>query len=207
VELAGLVTASSSLVPTLSKHAHLSPDDGICMIELVSILAGEPFSGHPRCTDPTLATIGRVVNDDLSHAARQALVPLAAGLVGRRGDARQLAPVLVQQCLTVAAKHPTKRLPVLRRHQRRAAHWGTFLRRHPRRLGRLGGAVYRRGPAQHAITAMVLHLRQVPPAERDAALREVLDAAIAATPLLSPHNQMPVIPVRHFGAARRGRRQ
>jgi hypothetical protein len=41
--------------------------------------------------------------------------------------------------------------------------------------------LYARGPAQHAIAAMILALRTLPIADRDHALQTVLLAAIAAT--------------------------
>ena len=96
-------------LPPLRPGTHLTPEDGACLMELVSLIAGEPFSDHPRCTDPTLATIVRVVNDALSDSSRQALVPLAGTLVGRAGDPARLAPRLVSTCLTVTQQ----RLPAL----------------------------------------------------------------------------------------------
>jgi hypothetical protein len=74
-------------------------------MELVSVLAGQPWSDHPACTDPTLATIARVVNDELSDPARQTLAQLAAELVGRTGDPARLAPALVHRCLPMAEAH------------------------------------------------------------------------------------------------------
>lgn len=174
-------------LPLLSPGTHLSPDDGACLMELVSVLAAEPWSDQPACTDPTLATIARVVNDDMSDATRQAIVPLAADLVGRTGDPVHLAPHLVDLCLTVTQRHLPAPSPRLERHRRRAA----------RRLAadhRLGVSLpawlYARGPAQHAITAMILALRALPAADRDRALQTVLHAAVAAAtqrPVAAPH--------------------
>ncbi|WP_158647704.1 hypothetical protein [Actinoplanes sp. ATCC 53533] len=49
-------------------------------MELVALLAGEPFSDAPTCTDAALATIARVVNDETSDPARQTLAPPAVDL-------------------------------------------------------------------------------------------------------------------------------
>jgi len=187
----------SETTPTLTAHAHLSPDDGICLMELVSLLAGEPFSDHPRCTDPTLATIGRVVNDELSTGARQALVPLARDFAGRREDTYGLAPVLVQQCLAIATEYLPMPQPTLQRHHRRAAAWITLMTRQPKRLSQLVGAIYVRGPAQHAIGATVRQLRQLPATQRDAALWQILDAAVAATPRGAKTPPEPADPKTH----------
>src|SRR5258705_378604 len=92
-------------LPLLTPGAHLDPADGACLMELVSVLAGQRWSDQPTCTDPTLATIARVVNDGLSHPARQSLAPHAADLVGRTGDPARLAPALVERCLTVGQQH------------------------------------------------------------------------------------------------------
>jgi hypothetical protein len=185
------MTALPDRLPLLSPGAHLSPDDGACLMELVSVLAGARWSDTPACTDPTLATVARVVNDEMSDPARQHLAILAAELVGRRGDPARLAPAIVAACLSVAAAH-VARPGRLHRHQRRAAR-----QLQPPPTGgpadpihvRLVRYLYARGPAQHAITAAVVALRHLPPRVRDAALRQMLDAATAATPPASayPH--------------------
>ena len=165
-------------LPVLRPGAHLSPHDGACLMELVSVLAAEPFSDRPACTDATLATVARVVNDDMSDAARQALAPLAADLVGRAGDPGLLAPHLVHVCLTVAQRHLHAPSPRLDRHRRRA---GRRLAIDHRVGPRLPARLYARGPAQPAITAMTLALRALPIPDRDRALQAVLRAAIAGT--------------------------
>ena len=49
-------------------------------MEYASKLAGEPFSDHPRCTDPMLATLARMVNDATSDGGRQQLACLGPDL-------------------------------------------------------------------------------------------------------------------------------
>ena len=49
-------------------------------MEYVSVLAGAPFSDHPRGTDPTLAALARLVNDACTDAGRPLLAALAPQL-------------------------------------------------------------------------------------------------------------------------------
>ncbi|MFI7491405.1 hypothetical protein ACIBXA_23760 [Micromonospora echinaurantiaca] len=169
-------------LPPLRPGTHLTPEDGACLMELVSLIAGEPFSDHPRCTDPTLATIARVVNDALSDSSRQALVPLAGTLVGRAGDPARLAPRLVSTCLTVTQQRLPRPSRTLQRHLRRAVRRAAA-QRQPRSawIVRLTAWLYARGPAQQAITAMIMAVRRLPAKERDRALLQVFSAAVTVT--------------------------
>ena len=72
----------------LSKGKHTSPDEGACVMELSSMLAGEPFSDHPRSVCPVIAALLRRYNDALDDWRRQDLYAYAARVVGSRGSAR-----------------------------------------------------------------------------------------------------------------------
>ncbi|MEV4201354.1 hypothetical protein [Micromonospora globbae] len=169
-------------LPLLHPGAHFSPNDGACLMELVSVLAGQRWSDHPSCTDPTLATIARVVNDELTDSSRQALAPMAGSLIGRTGDPARLAPLLVRACLAAAQRLLPRPSRTLERHRRRAAQRLAALRRpRPAWAAQLAAWLYVRGPAQQAITAMVLAVRRLPTDERDRALLHVFAAAMAAT--------------------------
>lgn len=72
-------------VPILSPGTHLHPDDGACLMEYVSVLAGETFSDDPPCTPVALAIVARLVNDAMSDSARQSLARRAPGLIIRPG--------------------------------------------------------------------------------------------------------------------------
>jgi hypothetical protein len=50
-------------LPLLQRGHHRRPEDGACVMEYVSVLAGGKFTDHPRCTHPALATLARLVND------------------------------------------------------------------------------------------------------------------------------------------------
>jgi hypothetical protein len=67
-------------LPVLGAGAHLAPEDGVCLMEYVSVLAGQRFTDSPRCTGPTLAFLARLVNDTVDDGDRGLLAPLAAEL-------------------------------------------------------------------------------------------------------------------------------
>ena len=71
----------------LSKGKHSSPDDGACVMELASMLAGEPFSDHPACVCPVIGSFLRAYNDSVDDARRQDLYAYAARVVGSRAGA------------------------------------------------------------------------------------------------------------------------
>ena len=68
----------------LSKGKHISPEDGACVMELASMLAGEPFSDHPVCSCPVIGSFLRAYNDSLDDERRQDLYAYAAKVVGSR---------------------------------------------------------------------------------------------------------------------------
>lgn len=70
------------IMPVLSAGAHDRPEDGACVMELVSYLAGEAWSDRPACTHPVLARAAQVVNDRLPDSERHRLVPLIGRLFG-----------------------------------------------------------------------------------------------------------------------------
>ena len=71
----------------LSPGKHYSPDDGACVLELASMLAGEPFNDHPASVCPVLGSLLRSYNDSVDDDARQDLYAYAARVVGTRTDA------------------------------------------------------------------------------------------------------------------------
>jgi hypothetical protein len=87
-------------LPILAAGAHRSETDGACLLEFVSVLAGEPFSVHPSCVHPILAAIARGVDANVSEPARPALAVIVPDLIGTRGAAARADPIL---CGLVAA--------------------------------------------------------------------------------------------------------
>lgn len=69
-------------MPVLSRGGHNTPEEGACVMEYVSILAGEEFDDFPKCTHPTLARAAQHVNDILEDKHRHLLIPLITKLIG-----------------------------------------------------------------------------------------------------------------------------
>ena len=70
----------------LSKGKHSSPEDGACVIELASMLAGESFSDDPASVCPVIASFLRAYNDSVGDERRQDLYAYAAKIVGSRAS-------------------------------------------------------------------------------------------------------------------------
>jgi hypothetical protein len=86
----------------LRRGAHPSRSDGLCAMELVAWLAGEPHSDEPQCACPVAAAIVRATNDTLDDQARERLLrPLVPLLVQSRGSAavERRRGLLVLDCL------------------------------------------------------------------------------------------------------------
>jgi hypothetical protein len=82
----------------LARGRHQSPDQGACVMELSSMLAGEPFSDHPRSVCPVIGAFLRAYNDGLPDDRRQDLYEYAAKAVGTaRG--RHARRVRARMCL------------------------------------------------------------------------------------------------------------
>jgi hypothetical protein len=66
----------------LEKGQHTSPQRGVCVMELASMLAGERFTDRPRSVSPCIAAVLRGYNDGLDDERRQTLKRFAAATVG-----------------------------------------------------------------------------------------------------------------------------
>ena len=71
----------------LSKGKHTSPEEGACVMELASMLAGEAFTDHPASVCPVIGSFLRAYNDSLDDRRRQDLYVYASKVVGSRGSA------------------------------------------------------------------------------------------------------------------------
>ena len=77
---------------TLSYGSHRSREQGLCAMEAVAWLAGEPHSDQPQCTCPVIAAFVRRMNDRLRDDEERAryLRPLLPVLIGTRTDSREV---------------------------------------------------------------------------------------------------------------------
>jgi hypothetical protein len=69
----------------LGAGRHDTPDHGVCVMELASILAGEPFSDRPRAVSGAVTRMLQGYNDALDDERRQSLKPFAAASIGTAG--------------------------------------------------------------------------------------------------------------------------
>ena len=69
-------------LPTLSAGGHAADDGQACLMEYISLLAGEKWSDKPACTHPVLSSAARLTNDLMSDKHRHLLVPLIGRLFG-----------------------------------------------------------------------------------------------------------------------------
>lgn len=67
----------------LHSGGHSSPESGHCLLEVVSMFAGEAFGDSPSCVDPVLKSFGIGWNDGMrSNAEREQLKQYVVRLVG-----------------------------------------------------------------------------------------------------------------------------
>ncbi|HWD65010.1 MAG TPA: hypothetical protein VG405_07525 [Solirubrobacteraceae bacterium] len=69
----------------LARGRHVAPEAGVCVMELASMLAGEPFSDRPRSVSPVIAGFLRAYNDLIDDRRRQDLYGCAAEALGSAG--------------------------------------------------------------------------------------------------------------------------
>jgi hypothetical protein len=87
----------------LARGRHASHHAGVCVMELASMLAHEPFSDRARSISPTIGAFLRTYNDALDDLRRQDLYPVAAAVVGSAAR-RAVERERVNRCLAFATK-------------------------------------------------------------------------------------------------------
>jgi hypothetical protein len=70
----------------LTKGKHTSPHHGVCVMELTSMLAGEPFTDQPSSASRSIGAFLRMYNDMLDDRRRQDLYSYASQVVGTVGS-------------------------------------------------------------------------------------------------------------------------
>ena len=58
---------------TLSVGSHDDPSKGMCVMEMVSFLAGEEWSDTPPCSSPVVSRFCQGINDDMGPDVRARL--------------------------------------------------------------------------------------------------------------------------------------
>jgi hypothetical protein len=152
----------------LSKGKHASPEDGACVMELASMLAGEPFSDHPAAVCPVVGSFLRAYNDSIDDERRQDLYAYASRVVGSR------APISVQ-----------------RQRAERLAEWAFEMQRRQWTsrylpLARLRMASLRRQPSAHAVGTFAVRAIPRHTGETHAEVLALLDQLLAIGMLSRP---------------------
>ncbi|MDO8212819.1 hypothetical protein [Conexibacter sp. CPCC 206217] len=97
----------------LSKGKHAAPTEGACVMELASMLAGEPFSDRPASACPVLGGFLRAYNDRIDDRRRQDLYRYASEVVETRGSA-EVERARERRCLEWAEERKRERSRPLR---------------------------------------------------------------------------------------------
>lgn len=173
-------------LPVLEAGAHRDAEAGSCLMEYVSVLAGERFTDRPRCTHPALAAVAWQVNDAVSSTARQQLGTRAVTLIGLgRESGVEVRPLVLATIARAGlAIDPANRFfPRLQRRLERRAE----LRPHRRGRGEEGdggrlATLLHVGPVNHACAHLLVAARvaDLDAEARDEMLVRLLDDTIAA---------------------------
>jgi hypothetical protein len=81
----------------LERGKHHHPADGVCVMELASMLGREPFTDHPASVCPVIGAVLRAYNDTIDDERRQDLYRFASLAVGTRGS-RTVQERRIERC-------------------------------------------------------------------------------------------------------------
>jgi len=70
----------------LAYSSHPDRSNGLCAMEVVAWMAGEPHSDRPKCASPVIAAVMRSLNDWLNDDDRQVLKPYLPKLLNTAGS-------------------------------------------------------------------------------------------------------------------------
>jgi hypothetical protein len=84
----------------LARGKHRSPEGGACVMELASMIAGEPFTDRPRSVCGVIAALLRAYNDLAQDRRRQDLYRCAGDVVGTRASV-EVEEARLLHCLAV----------------------------------------------------------------------------------------------------------
>jgi hypothetical protein len=98
------MTAPSHQTVRLARGRHASRRAGVCVMELASMLAHEPFSDRTPSISPTIGAFLRTYNDGLDQERRQDLYSVAAAIVGT-ASGRAVERERIDRCLAFALRH------------------------------------------------------------------------------------------------------
>lgn len=92
------MATSVIMMELLLAGAHADPRQGANLLELASVLGGEPWSTRPESVHPALAAVADPVNDMMTEDRRQLLAPLAPWLLDTNIADPRVWPAVVNVC-------------------------------------------------------------------------------------------------------------
>ena len=145
-----MITTPDS-IPLLSRGRHRRASRGACLMEFVSLLAGERWTDHPSCTHPLIGTLARLVNDCSTEPERQRIALYGPSLVGLNSDDPRWDGVIARRTILTVLPY------VAQRHQRSLAvgllvcerYLAAIDGRDPRSLSDIGRACLELVPHSH----------------------------------------------------------
>jgi len=157
--------------PPLQVGAHLTSDNGVCLMELVSLTAGEPFGDRPSCTHPLLSHLARRVNDATSDGRRSELTIFIPALpAAHRLDASSFAAIAAACTRVALERKPSTYLQILYTSAVQRSR-PTDVRRH---------WLYIHGAAYRSVDLAVFAVNGLPTVSADQALRLMLGNSLEA---------------------------
>ena len=193
VKAPGLAMYSGKAVPDqlplLTRGWHRGPEDGACVMEYVSVLAGSRFTDHPRCTPPALAALARLVNDRIvDDGVRSQLALLAPDLIGIESQPGTTQCVIASCLVAAAAQQPVMHPAIQRRLVRTCARMRRLERGDRWTRIRLRCWELLNPPnvtVSSAFQCVFEQLRGLTQRERDVQLAELLRTAVAECRMLA----------------------
>src|SRR5262245_47275834 len=98
------MSAPSHQTVRLARGRHATRHAGVCVMELASMLADEPFRDRSPSISPTIGAFLRTYNDGIDEERRQDLYSVAALIVGS-ASRRAVERERVNRCLEFALGH------------------------------------------------------------------------------------------------------
>ncbi len=98
-------------MPSIAAGMHSPRSGKACVMEYVSLLAGERWSDSPECTNVVVAAVARFTNDSLGDGERHLLVPLINRLFGTNVHNKHDTHVLNVRLAIYCAKYVLATVP------------------------------------------------------------------------------------------------
>lgn len=168
---------SSREFAPLHPGSHLTSDDGVCLMELAALTAGQPFSDRPSCTHPLMSHLARRVNDATSDRRRSELRAFVPALIVANTPAPSVFAGIAAACTRVALERKSSILLQTLRASAVRRSRPADVRRH---------WLYNHGTAYRSVDLAVFTVDGLPEVVADQALSTMLFDALTVLESLKP---------------------